>query len=118
LSNRLYEGRLDRIKNGAIFGWAWKEETPDEPVSLDLYVDDKHKNSTVAATYRADLDLAGKGNGRHGFQIRVPDQDRDGKSHLFKVYYHETTIALYGSPRLIVVEAATDRETFSNRART
>jgi len=106
-SNKLYEGHIDHVENGVISGWAWRQDLPDEAVSVDLYVDDKKINSTTCATYRADLEKAKRGNGRHSFQIRLPDRYRDGDRHLINLCYHETSIALYGSPRLVCLERKT-----------
>jgi hypothetical protein len=101
MSHNEYEGHLDRIENGLIFGWAWRQNIQHEPISVDLYVDGTQENKTEAALYRADLEIAGKGNGRHAFQIRVPSKLYDGKNHTIRLCYERTTRDLPGSPRSV-----------------
>ena len=100
-SNMGYEGHVDRIENCWIFGWAWRHESPDEPVSVDLYVDDRREISTVAGAYRADLEQTGKGNGRHAFEITLPEKYCDGQAHSIRLCYHGTNADLYGSPQTV-----------------
>jgi glycosyltransferase involved in cell wall biosynthesis/SAM-dependent methyltransferase len=100
-----YEGYVDTVDNGLIFGWAWHSAHPDEPISVDLYVDGEQEASIVAGLYRADLAVAGKGSGMHAFEIRLPDQFRDGDPHVVRFCYHGTQLDLHGSPRNVAVGA-------------
>lgn len=101
------EGYLDRIESGLILGWAWQSELPNEPISVDLYVDDKYELTTSATIYRPDLERAGKGNGRHAFKIKLSHRYHDGQRHLIGLRYHGTDLVLHGSPQSICLEAGT-----------
>ena len=102
------EGYLDGIEKGSIFGWAWHAARPDEPISVDLYVDGKHEADVVARLYRQDLPIAGKGNGMHAFEIRLPDRYHDGHTHVIRLCYHGTEVDLTGSPRVVSVGVRTE----------
>src|SRR5688572_11460307 len=67
-----YDGHVDRIDNGWIFGWAWNSERPDEPIAVEVYVDGVRRANAVADLYRVDLEQRGKGNGKHAFEVALP----------------------------------------------
>lgn len=100
----LYEGYIDHVQDTSVCGWAWQQDRPDEPISIDLYVDGEHQTSTIAAGFRADLQEAGKGNGRHAFQIRLPDRYRDAKPHSIRLCFAGTDLDLQGSPRNVCID--------------
>ncbi len=99
-----YEGCLDCVLDGSIEGWAWRPETPDEPISVDLYVDGELEAAHLAAGYRADLETAGKGTGRHAFRIPLLAHYRDGATHVIQVRCAGTALELHGSPVSVCVE--------------
>jgi uncharacterized Fe-S cluster-containing radical SAM superfamily protein len=70
----VFEGVLDAVVDGTLFGWAWNDSHPDDPVLIDLYDHDTQDllQSVTARLPRADLLQAGKGNGRHGFSLNLP----------------------------------------------
>jgi radical SAM protein with 4Fe4S-binding SPASM domain len=98
------EGHLDVIQNSRIFGWAWRADLPDDPISVNLYVDEARLSSAVAGRYREDLERAGKGNGRHGFELSLPDGCFDGKPHSIRLCYQGTNTDLFGSPMTVCLE--------------
>jgi len=100
----MYEGYIDTVLNGRIFGWAWRSDSPNEPISVDLYVDSNCENAALASLYRTDLEKAGKGNGRHAFELRLPDRYRDGKLHCIKVCFAGTDVNLYGGPLSVCLD--------------
>jgi len=59
---------------GTLYGWAWDDARPDDPVVVELYDHDTQTplHSVTAGLPRADLRQAGKGNGRHGFSLHLP----------------------------------------------
>jgi glycosyltransferase involved in cell wall biosynthesis/peptidoglycan/xylan/chitin deacetylase (PgdA/CDA1 family) len=95
------EGHLDRIDGLRVLGWAWQSNLADDSTSVDLYVDDIHVGSVTASSYRPDLEKAGKGNGRHAFELRLPESCFDGETHSVRVCYRGTNVDLYGSPRTV-----------------
>ncbi len=70
-------GYCDGVKGEDIYGWAWRPDTPDQPVEIEIYIDGRLAQSTVASDYRPDLRAAGIGNGRYGWRAPfgpIPDQ--------------------------------------------
>lgn len=70
----MIEGTLDEAIGGTLYGWAWDDSRPNDPVVVDLYNDDTQAllHSVTAGLPRADLRQAGKGNGLHGFSLHLP----------------------------------------------
>ncbi len=97
--NGAYEGFLDRADCHLISGWAYDKNQPDTPLEVEIYDDNVLLTSATAATFRPDLLSAGKGNGRHCFDIVVPAFLKDGKPHLILVKVTGTTFYLNNSPR-------------------
>ncbi len=66
-------GNLDRVtRDGWVSGWCWDPHSPGRKVSLDVLVDGAVVGATEASTWRADLQQAGIGDGRHGFAFALP----------------------------------------------
>ncbi len=65
-ASRRFMGRIDGIMDGELFGWCF-EEGRLEPVTLEVYADDRLTETFVADGYRGDLAAGGIGNGLHGF---------------------------------------------------
>ena len=70
-------GHLDLCAVGSdgtlrVAGWAWDLAHPGGPVCLDVVVDGAVVGLAYAEAYRADLEAAGIGDGRHGFDVTVP----------------------------------------------
>lgn len=65
---RRYGGVIDGVTNGFLYGWC-RLTGVDEPVPLDLLVDDQPVLSFNADVFRQDLLDTGFGTGRHGFYI-------------------------------------------------
>jgi hypothetical protein len=69
-ARRRYEGLIEGVRDGQLYGWCWLTQTPD-PVTLDVLVDDRFIMRVVADTFRQDLRDASIGMGRHGFFIPI-----------------------------------------------
>src|SRR5687767_9314469 len=113
----IYEGYFDQVLNGLIFGWGWQSDSPNDPISVDLYVDTIYQRTIIANLYRADLEKAKKGNGRHAFEIKLPDRLHDGKVYSIRLFYRGTNIELIGSPQTVSVERKTPRVQADNSPR-
>jgi len=74
-----YDGYLDGANCTWVYGWAWDSNRPNTPINVDLYSDGQFVTTVTADTYRPDL--AGLGDGRHAFQIAVPNSLRGGATH-------------------------------------
>lgn len=66
-------GRVDRIFNGKICGWAYNSDVPAEHLVIRVTQGTKVIASGVANVLRPDLPEAGVGDGDHSFQIPLPD---------------------------------------------
>jgi hypothetical protein len=66
-------GSLDLITaDGVIEGWAQDEANPELAVLLEVFADGVLLGTVLACDYRADLQEAGLGSGRHMFSFRAP----------------------------------------------
>lgn len=65
-------GYVDKIRLDRIAGWAQNIDHPEAPVCLDIYFDGALIVQTLANRYRADLEQAGLGSGRHSFEVMLP----------------------------------------------
>jgi hypothetical protein len=63
------DGYLDHADWTSLTGWAFSPGDPDEPVWLDVTVDDRAPIRILANLLREDLVQAGIGTGRHGFRL-------------------------------------------------
>jgi phytanoyl-CoA dioxygenase PhyH len=97
----VFEGNVDRLEDGWVLGWAWTPGNPTERITVDVLVDGVRVTGGKAEIYRADLERCGKGDGRYGFEIRIPHDIKDGEPHEVHIFYGETTRDLQGSPLLV-----------------
>ena len=65
-------GYFDKIQAGSIVGWAATRADLDAAVKVRLYLDETLCAEGIASGHRADVEDAGYGNGRHGFELTVP----------------------------------------------
>jgi len=66
-------GHIDQIGRRHIIGWAQDEGRPEAPVCLDIYAGNELLGQAVANRHRPDLETAGIGDGRHGFEFVPPE---------------------------------------------
>lgn len=71
-ARRLYRGRIDGIAHGCVFGWCQRIGSND-PVRLDLFINDRPVASFLADVFRQNLLNAGVGAGAHGFAVALTD---------------------------------------------
>ena len=67
-------GRLEKVTDTEITGWAWQKDMPNTPITVRVAVLDEDgtevfSQKITASQYREDLEMDGKGNGCHGFSI-------------------------------------------------
>lgn len=65
-------GHVDGCDGFTVRGWAQDTLYPDAPVCLDVMVGGKVVALVYADQHRADLERAGIGEGRHGFEVDLP----------------------------------------------
>jgi hypothetical protein len=68
VAGRLH-GYIDEIAGGTVRGWAWDEANPHLPVQLEILLHDRIIGRVLACDYRKDLEEAGFGRGRCGFEF-------------------------------------------------
>ncbi|CAN7688324.1 hypothetical protein [Neorhizobium tomejilense] len=66
-------GRVDAVDMGTIFGWAFDPMAPDQRLSIRVLLDGKVIAEAVADRNRPDLRRNGIGDGKHAFEIALPD---------------------------------------------
>lgn len=66
-------GRVDAIDMGRIFGWAFDPMAPDQRLTIRVLLDGKVIAEAVADRNRPDLRRNGVGDGKHAFEITLPD---------------------------------------------
>jgi hypothetical protein len=73
VSASILRGNIDETGADRIAGWAQDPDYPEIPVCLDILADGQLIGQVLANRYRADLETAGLGSGRHSFEfIRPP----------------------------------------------
>ncbi len=90
-------GYLDGVIDGYIAGWAWNPVTPEQPVSVDIWIDDKLYLTVNANQFRQDLLTAGVGNGSHSFLCPLKLNNPNQK-HQISVRLAGTSSELINSP--------------------
>jgi hypothetical protein len=63
-------GFVDVANAGCTAGWAQNPAHPEAPVCLDIYAGGRLIGQVLANHFREDLERAGIGSGRHGFEFR------------------------------------------------
>ena len=84
-TNGSLEGYVDAIQDGWVLGWAWLRDRPLQPIEIRVLLDGREVGRAVASLYRVDLERAGKGNGRHAFEVQLPEDAANGGPHTVRV---------------------------------
>lgn len=70
-------GHVDRVADGVIFGWV-KDEDNDAPLTVDILLRGAPVVTALTADrHRKDVQDAGFGTGRYGFECTIPDEHLD-----------------------------------------
>ncbi|MBV9826235.1 MAG: glycosyltransferase [Alphaproteobacteria bacterium] len=67
------ESNIDFADWNGVRGWVWDPRQPDKRIALELRDGDALLAAVTADEYRPDLELAGVGDGRHGFSIQFSE---------------------------------------------
>lgn len=106
------EGHVDSANCTSVKGWGWNATAPDSAIKIVLYANGTisqgdYISNTIANINRPDIAaLVTEDNGKHGFEITIPDSLKKNKNILLYVYafdfYDGTKYALLkGSPLTI-----------------
>ncbi|HKQ75551.1 MAG TPA: hypothetical protein VJ810_17770 [Blastocatellia bacterium] len=100
-----YDGSLDTAECLSIEGWARDANSPDCPLSVNIYDGDALIQTITADRLRDDLARYGMGAGRHGFKYypneEVVKRFRDGRPHSIRVTIAGSEFALKDTPKSI-----------------
>lgn len=69
----LLEGYLDAPAGDAVSGWVWSPRHPELRFAVAFHRDGRRLEERVAHGFRADLETAGKGDGRYAFSFRAEE---------------------------------------------
>ena len=106
-----YQGNLDGVACGNIYGWAWTN--PNSPASVDLYDSAILVESNIPANvYRGDLQAAGYDNGYHGFSITPPAALLDHRLHQVYVKFSGTQINVGSTPKAMQCASSSQGYTY------
>lgn len=70
--NEPMKGRVDAIEDGRLYGWAFDPAFPSERLLIRVLLDDKPIAEAPADRDRPDLKRNGIGDGRHAFEVMLP----------------------------------------------
>jgi len=104
VSDQNLEGYLDVVDSQYIAGWAYDRSKPDATLDLEIFDGEKWLATARAGTFRSDLLEAGKGDGKHYFNIPVPSWMKDGTSHLIRAKVAGTGFYLSNSPKVLICD--------------
>ncbi len=96
-------GAVDHCERDRIAGWAWQPGS-DAPVALQVLDNGVPLVRILANMHRPDLQPAGIGNGRHGFDIAVPGGLSPLTRHVLEIRREADGAPLPNTP--VVIEAA------------
>jgi GT2 family glycosyltransferase/glycosyltransferase involved in cell wall biosynthesis len=85
-------------------GWIFDQSRPDTPLEICIFSDGNIVHQCVADNFRKDLLEADIGNGKHGFNIRIPEVLFDGLKHQIEIREVRTGFLLPNSPRAFLGE--------------
>jgi GT2 family glycosyltransferase len=95
-------GGIESIDHQHILGWAWYRPTPDEPIEIEILVDDAVVLKARADRLRPDLAALGAGNGRHGFLVRNLAEHVPPGPHNIRVRRTRDRLDIPGSPKAVI----------------
>lgn len=78
-------GKIDRIDNDGVAGWAYHEANPSESVIVELWDDQQLLTSSRANMPRSDVNRTFGIAGAHGYHISFPEHLYDGRKHALRV---------------------------------
>jgi glycosyltransferase involved in cell wall biosynthesis len=103
-ANPIARGRLDSVRRDRVAGWAHHAADALTPVAVQILDNGVPIACVLANRYRADLDQAGIGQGRHGFDIVIPGGLSPLVRHVIQARHERDGSELENSP--FVIEAA------------
>jgi GT2 family glycosyltransferase/glycosyltransferase involved in cell wall biosynthesis len=97
---------VDSADWSGVRGWVWDPLHPRRRIALELLDGDTPLASTVASEYRGDLEVAGIGDGRHGFSFSFGETLFPFARHVLHLRVAGGTAELPSFPRVLLREDA------------
>lgn len=94
-----FQGFIDAIEDGRVFGWAYDPENPAERISVELFHGRNKIGNVVADRHREDLVGHGDGSGHHAFVFTLPKDLWSADPSTFHACYAGTGVPLLRGPR-------------------
>ena len=82
---RPVEGFVDRVRAGEVRGWALDPNQPLRRIRVVARCESRIVAETLADLVRPDLARGGRGDGRHGFVLRLPQALLDGQPRRVRI---------------------------------
>ncbi len=95
------QGYLDYAGHRRVCGWAQDAARPEGPVTVQILDNGQLVARVLANRYRGDLDAAGPGGGRHGFDCLLPVPLSPTVRHIIRVVRDHDGVELLGSPLVL-----------------
>ncbi|RRB07118.1 putative Ig domain-containing protein [Larkinella rosea] len=106
----LISGSFDGFVYGAdcstFRGWAWDRNKVNTPISIDILDGPVVVTMLMADVFRQDLQIAGKGNGKHAFSFPIPESLKDGLPHQLSARVAGSSFFLKDSPKALVCQGS------------
>lgn len=99
--NADYEGYLEIVDARGFSGWVWDRKNPDAVLKVEITYDGDKRLNLNADKLRSDLVEHKKGNGKHGFDCKLPAELKDGKEHVVRAKVAGSDFELTRSPRTL-----------------
>jgi glycosyltransferase involved in cell wall biosynthesis len=105
-------GNLDALTHSRISGWAQDAAQPSHPVALIISVGERVLGRVVANRFRSDLLDARIGDGRHAFDLVIPQGLRRDQDQVIRIQREADGRDLPGTPQILAAPLfdAADRE--------
>jgi hypothetical protein len=99
---------LERATRDGVAGWAWDESRPGERLALQVLDNGAVIARVLANAYRADLAIAGIGDGRYAFEVRFPGGLPAQSRHVLSVRFERDGADIENSPAVIAPATSFD----------
>jgi membrane protein involved in D-alanine export len=76
-----HEELVEKLTCTEVSGYVWDQNRPNDPLKVDIYIDNYMEARIEAGDARDDLQERGYGNGRHGFHLALPPRIMDDRKH-------------------------------------
>lgn len=94
-----YEGFIDAIEDGRIYGWALDEADAAHKLGIDIYFGAEKIGTVVADRYREDLTVYADKSGRHAFVFNLPKALWSEDAGGFYACFEGTEVPLLRGPK-------------------